>query len=47
MTRDQFAAAYTKALNESGTSWTDDDVASSYAAYVKDPAGHFISKEQP
>lgn len=44
MTRSQFRHQYQVACRQGGEGCTEEDIESSWAAYQRDPAGHFLSK---
>ncbi len=45
MTEGQFAVAYIKSLQEAGDDVKTENVVASWHAYQRNPAGHFLSKE--
>lgn len=47
MTELEFARAYRAAHEEAGSTWSTLDVVRSWHNYLRDPTGHFLSKNKP
>lgn len=46
LSEQQFTKAYIAARESAGDHWSTTDVLRSWNSYLKDPAGHFISKPE-